>query len=71
MSWELPPSEWDGVNYPIIRRTIRATIRRALYSLDDLGIWSQTEKDVSLTPWGDLFVCAWLNEELGPSDDDR
>jgi hypothetical protein len=71
LSWELPPSERDSVDYQVIRRIIRRTIRRALYYLDDLGIFSETDNEITLTAWGDVFVSAWLNEELRAPDDDR
>ena len=41
-----------------------------LESLLDLGIFSQTENEVTLNAWGDVFVSAWLNVELGSSEDD-
>ena len=39
-------------------------MRRALYSFSDLGIFSQTENEIALTAWGDVFVSAWLSAEL-------
>jgi hypothetical protein len=47
-----------------------STCNSQLY-LDDLGIFSQTDNEITLTAWGDVFVCAWLNEELRVPDDDR
>jgi hypothetical protein len=41
-----------------------------LYRLSDLGIFLQTENEVTLNAWGDVFVSAWLNVELGESEDD-
>jgi hypothetical protein len=41
-----------------------------LYRLSDLGIFLQTENEVTLNAWGDVFVSAWLNVELGASEDD-
>jgi hypothetical protein len=41
-----------------------------LYRLSDLGIFSHTENEVTLNAWGDVFVSAWLNIELGASEND-
>ena len=71
VSWVLPPSDRDRSEYEIVRRVIRSTMRRALFSLDDLGIFSQTENEIALTAWGDVFVSAWLSVELAAPDDDR
>jgi hypothetical protein len=63
-SWMLPSSEpalWEWRGY---RRWIRMSIRRALLNLDDLGIFSQKEDEITLTSWGDVFVSAWLSHEL-------
>ncbi|HEX6760877.1 MAG TPA: hypothetical protein VF086_21065 [Propionibacteriaceae bacterium] len=69
-SWILPPSERAGSDYHLIRRMINSSLRRELYNLSDLGIFSQTEKEIALTAWGDVFVSAWLSDELpGPADD--
>jgi hypothetical protein len=65
VSWILPPSEPARSNGQFYRRWIRATMRRALYSFSDLGIFSETENEIALTAWGDVFVSAWLNAELG------
>jgi hypothetical protein len=40
-------------------------MRRALYSFSDLGIFAQTENEVALTAWGEVFVKAWLEVEVG------
>ena len=71
VSWMLPPSDRDRSEYEIVRRVIRSTMRFALYSLADLGIFSQTENEIALNAWGDVFVSAWLSVELPGSDDDR
>jgi hypothetical protein len=69
-SWILPPSEPAGSDYHLIHRMINSSLRRALHNLSDLGIFSQTEKEIALTAWGDVFVSAWLSVELpGPADD--
>jgi hypothetical protein len=39
--------------------------------VDDLGIFSQTENEIALTSWGDVFVSSWLSDELAATDDDR
>ena len=70
VSWVLPPSDRDRSEYEIVHRVIRSTMRRALFSLDDLGIFSQTENEIALTAWGDVFVSAWLSVELEGLDDD-
>ena len=64
MSWILPPSERARTDGQFYRRWVRATMRGALYSFSDLGIFSQTETEIVLTAWGDVFVSAWLNAEL-------
>jgi hypothetical protein len=51
----------DGQLY---RRWVRNTMRHALYGFSDLGIFSQTENEIALTAWGDVFVSAWLSAEL-------
>ena len=71
VSWILPPSEPARSDGQFYRRWIRATIRRALYSFSDLGIFSETENEIALTAFGDAFVSAWLGVELGGPDDDR
>jgi hypothetical protein len=71
VSWVLPPSDRDRPEYEIVRRVIRSTMRFALYSFDDLGIFSQTENEIALTAWGDVFVSAWLSVELPGPDDVR
>ena len=52
------------------RRWLRSALGVALYRLSDLGIFLQTENEVTLNAWGDVFVSAWLNVELGASEDD-
>jgi hypothetical protein len=64
MSWILPPSERVRSDGQFYRRWVRSTMRRALYSFSDLGILSETENEIVLTAWGDVFVSAWLNAEL-------
>jgi hypothetical protein len=64
VSWVLPPSDRDRSEYEIVRRVIRSTMPFALYRFDDLGIFSQTENEIALTAWGDVFVSAWLSIEL-------
>jgi hypothetical protein len=70
-SWVLPPSERAGPAYDLYRRLISSSLRHALYHLSDLGIFSQTQNEIALTAWGDVFVSAWLSIELPDSDDDR
>ncbi len=70
-SWVLPPSERAGPAYDLYRRLISSSLRHALYHLSDLGIFSQTQNEIALTAWGDVFVSAWLSVELPDSDDDR
>jgi hypothetical protein len=69
-SWVLPPSERAGPAYDLSRRLIRSSMRHALHSLSDLGIFSQTTNEIVLNAWGDVFVSAWLSVELPVSDDD-
>jgi hypothetical protein len=69
-SWELPPSLRTGPDYPFLRRMINSGVRRALYNVRDLGIFSETNKEIMLTAWGDMFVSAWLSIELGQPEDD-
>jgi hypothetical protein len=64
VSWVLPPSDRDRSEYEIVRRVIHATLPFALYRFDDLGIFSQTENEIALSAWGDVFVSAWLSVEL-------
>ena len=40
------------------------SVHRALFSFSDLGIFSQRENEITLTSWGDVFVSAWLSEEV-------
>jgi hypothetical protein len=40
-----------------------------LYELGDLGIFEQTEEEIALTAWGDVFVSAWLGLELDRPDE--
>ncbi len=68
-AWVLAPSELDGPESHIYRSLINSTLRRGLYHFRDLGILSQTENEIALTSWGDVFVSAWLNIELGPDEE--
>jgi hypothetical protein len=52
------------------RRWLRSALGVALYRVSDLGIFLQTGNEVTLNAWGDVFVAAWLNLELGASEDD-
>ena len=70
-SWILPPNEQAVSDYHLHRRLISSSLRHALYTFSDLGIFSQTENEIALTAWGDVFVSAWLSVELPGSDDDR
>ena len=70
-SWSLMPSERAGPDYPLLRRLISSSLRRALFNLRDLGIFSETKNEIALTAWGDVFVSAWLSVELEGLDDDR
>jgi hypothetical protein len=70
-SWMVPPSERAGSDHNITRRLINSSLHRALHHLSDLGIFSQTQNEIVLTAWGDVFVSAWLSVELPGSDDDR
>ena len=62
-SWILPPSERAGSDYHLIRRMINSSLRRELYNLSDLGIFSQTEKEIALagamclSPLGSASSC--------------
>jgi hypothetical protein len=71
LRWIFPPSELARSDQQVYRHYIRTSMRRALYSFDDLGIFSQTGNEIVLTRWGDVFVSAWLSVELGGLDDDR
>ena len=70
-SWLLLPTERGGPDYPLLRRLISSSLRRALFNLRDLGIFSETKNEIALTAWGDVFVSAWLSVELEGLDDDR
>jgi hypothetical protein len=70
-SWSLLPSERADPDYPLLRRMISSSLRRALFNFHDLGIFSETENEIALTDWGDVFVSAWLSVELEGLDDDR
>jgi hypothetical protein len=66
LSWMLTPSQRaDAHLHDLYRRLIRSAMRLALYGLDDLGIISQTENEIALTSWGDVFVANWLSIEMG------
>jgi hypothetical protein len=69
-SWALSPTERTGPTYDIYRRMIRSSLRHSLHHLSDLGIFSQTENEIVMTAWGDVFVSAWLIVELPNSDED-
>ena len=69
-SWVLRPSEQAEPSYDLYRRLINLSLRHALYHFSDLGIFSQTQHEIALTAWGDVFVSAWLGVELPDSDDD-
>jgi hypothetical protein len=64
-------SHFPRSDQQVYRHYIRTSMRRMLYSFDDLGIFSQSGKEIVLTSWGDVLVSAWLNVELGGPDDDR
>ena len=66
LSWVLTPSKRADADFnDFYRHMIRSTTRHALYRLDDLGIFSQQDNEITLTSWGDVFVANWLNMELG------
>jgi hypothetical protein len=69
-SWALSPTERTGPTYDIYRRMISSSLRHSLHHLSDLGIFSQTENEIVMTAWGDVFVSAWLSVELPNSDED-
>ena len=70
-SWLLAPSVRAGPDYPLYRSMISSSLRGMLYNVHDLGIFSETKNEITLTAWGDVLVSAWLNVELGQPDDDR
>ena len=63
-------TERRGPDRDFDRRWLRSALGVALYRLSDLGIFLQTGNEVTLNAWGDVFVSAWLNVELGASEDD-
>jgi hypothetical protein len=63
-SWSLLPSERAGSDYPLLRRLISSSLRRALFNRRDRGIFSEAKNEIALTAWGDVFVSAWLSVEL-------
>jgi hypothetical protein len=67
LDWSLPPSDRDRPFYQTYRRLLGTSLRRVLYELGDLDIFDQTEQEITLTRWGDVFVSGWLNLELGRS----
>jgi hypothetical protein len=68
LDWSLRPSDRDRLT-DIYRRLFRNSLRRNLYELGDLGIFEQTEEEIALTAWGDVFVSAWLGLELDRPDE--
>ena len=69
-SWALPPSGQTAPTSDIYRRMISSSLRHSLHHLSDLGIFSQTENEIAMTAWGDVFASAWLSVELPDSDED-
>jgi hypothetical protein len=69
-TWIWTVAERRGPDRDFYRRLLRSALGLALYRLSDLGIFLQTENEVTLNTWGDVFVSAWLNVELGASADD-
>jgi hypothetical protein len=69
-TWIWTAAERRGPDRDFDRRWLRSALGVALYRLSDLGIFLQTENEVTLNAWGDVFVSAWLNVELGASEDD-
>jgi hypothetical protein len=63
-SWLFAPSERAGPDSHLYRRLLSESVHRALFSFGDLGIFSQRENEITLTSWGDVFVSAWLSEEV-------
>ena len=63
-SWLFAPSERAGPDSHLYRRLLSESVHRALFSFSDLGIFSQRENEITLTSWGDVFVSAWLSEEV-------
>jgi hypothetical protein len=64
-SWIFAPNERAGPDSYLYRRLLSTSVRRALFSFSDLGIFSQSENEITLTSWGDVFVSAWISEEGG------
>lgn len=69
-TWIWTAAERRGPDRDFDRRWLRSALGVALYRLSDLGVFLQTENEVTLNAWGDVFVSAWLNVELGASEDD-
>jgi hypothetical protein len=66
----VPAKGPTGPDRDFDRRCLRSALGVALYRLGDLGIFLQTGNEVTLNAWADVFVSAWLNLELGASEDD-
>ena len=67
-SWIWRVDEQRGPDRDFYRRWLRSALGLALYRVSDLGIFSQAENEVTLNAWGDVFVSAWLNVELGAAE---
>jgi hypothetical protein len=70
VSWMLPPSDQGRSEQDMFRSWIRSNLRRILFGLSDLGVFSRIEDKISLTAWGDLLVSAWLSIWMGELDDE-
>jgi hypothetical protein len=70
LSWTLPPSDQGKSEQDMFRRWIRSNLRRILFGLSDLGVFSPIGNKISLTAWGDLLVSAWLNIWMDVFDDE-
>ena len=69
-TWIWTVDERRGPDRDFYRRWLRSALGLALYRVSDLGIFSQAENEVTLNAWGDVFVSAWLNVELGAPEND-
>jgi hypothetical protein len=69
LSWALPPGDMV-MSDQLHRRILSPSLRRILFGLSDLGIFTERDNEITLTAFGDLLVNTWLGIWLDESEED-
>jgi hypothetical protein len=70
LSWTLPPGH-SRMSDQMFRRFVSSSLRRILFGISDLGIFTERDNKITLTAWGDLLVNTWLGFWLDEPEDEE